>query len=119
LVAPENISARTSSFRRFNDLMQHGRLRQTLYPPEPRAPRLLNVLTALDGSLAGLSHREIAMLMFRRERVEADWGGRQHHLRDQVRRAIGYGHVLMDGGYRQFLRPTHSRQLAGSRSRHA
>lgn len=109
---PGNVTARAASFRRLNDLMQHGRLRQILYPQEPRAPRLSNVLKALDGSLAGLPHREIAMLMFSKERVEADWGGPQHHLRDQVRRAIGYGHNLMDGGYRQFLRPTYSRQIA-------
>ena len=106
-----NVTARAASFRRLNDLMQHGHLRQALYPQEPRAPRLVKVLKALDGSLAGLPHREIAMLIFSKERVEADWGG-QHHLRDQVRRAIGYGQSLMGGGYRQFLRPTYSRQIA-------
>jgi hypothetical protein len=109
---PGNVTARAASFRRLNDLMQYGHLRQTLYPQEPRAPRLINVLKALDGSLAGLPHREIALLIFSKERVEADWGGPQHHLRDQVRRAVAYGHGLMDGGYRQFLRPTYSRQIA-------
>ena len=112
LDVPENVTARAASFRRLNDLMQHGHMRQTLYPQEPRAPRLVSVLKALDGSLAGLPHREIAMLIFSKERVEADWGGAQHHLRDQVRRAIGYGQSLMGGGYRQFLRPTYSRQIA-------
>ncbi len=109
---PENITARAAAFRRFNDLIQHGRLRPNLYPREPRAPRLITVLRALDGSLAGLPHREIAMLIFSKDRVDADWGGRQHHLRDQVRRAIAYGQGLMNGGYRQFLRPTYSRQIA-------
>jgi hypothetical protein len=109
---PANVTARAASFRRLNDLLQYGHLRQTLYPQELRAPRLINVLKALDGSLAGLPHREIALLMFSKERVEADWGGAQHHLRDQVRRAIGYGQNLMKGGYRQFLRPTYSRQIA-------
>jgi hypothetical protein len=108
---PENVTARAASFRRLNDLMLHGHLRQTLYPQEPRAPRLVTVLKALDGSLAGLPHREIAMLIFSKERVDADWGV-QHHLRDQVRRAISYGQSLMEGGYRQFLRPTYSRQIA-------
>jgi hypothetical protein len=109
---PANVAARAASFRRLNDLMQHGHLRQALYPQEPRAPRLINVLKALDGSLAELPHREIAMLIFSKERVEADWSSPQHHLRDQVRRAIAYGQNLMDGGYRQFLRPTYSRQIA-------
>jgi len=112
LDVPENVTARAAAFRRLNDLLQHGHLRQPLYPQEPRAPRLINVLKALDGSLAGLPHREIAMLIFSKDRVEADWGGRQHHLRDQVRRAVAYGQGLMDGGYRQFLRPTYSRQIA-------
>jgi hypothetical protein len=108
----ENVTVRAASFRRLNDLMQHGHLRKTLYPREPRAPRLINVLKALDGSLEGLPHREIAILVFNKDRVEADWTGRQNHLRDQIRRAIGYGQVLMNGGYRQFLRPTYSRQIA-------
>lgn len=112
LELPENVTARAASYRRLNDLIHRGHLRPTLYPQEPRGPRLINVLKALDGSLAGLSHREIALLIFSKERVEADWGGRQHNLRDQVRRAIAYGHSLMDGGYRQFLRPTYSRQIA-------
>jgi len=119
LEPPQNVTARAASFRRLNDLMQHGHLRQALYPQEPRAPRLINVLKALDGSLAGLPHREVAMLLFSKERVETDWGGRQHHLRDQVRRAISYGHGLMDGGYRQFLRPTYSRQIARPGAPHA
>jgi hypothetical protein len=109
---PENVTARAATFRRLNDLMQYGHLRPTLYPQEPRAPRLINVLRALDGSLAGLPHREIAMLIFSKERVDSDWSGTKHHLRDQVRRAIGYGQSLMEGGYRQFLRPTYSRQIA-------
>lgn len=112
LDVPENVTARAAAFRRLNDLMQHGKLRQTLYPQETRAPRLINVLKALDGSLAGLSHREIALLIFSKAWVDSEWGGRQHHLRDKVRRAIGYGHSLMEGGYRQFLRPTYSRQIA-------
>ena len=108
---PGNVTARAASFRRFNDLMQHGRLRQTLYPREPRAPRLINVLKALDGSLAGLAHRDIALQIFSKERVESDWGRKQHHLKDKVRRAVAYGQVLIDGGYRQFLQPTYSRQI--------
>lgn len=108
---PGNVTARAASFRRFNDLMQHGHLRQTLYPREPRAPRLINVLKALDGSLAGLPHRDIALQIFSKERVETDWGRKQHHLKDKVRRAVAYGQALMDGGYRQFLQPTYSRQI--------
>jgi len=108
---PANVTARAASFRRFNDLMQHGHLRQHLYPREPRAPRLIDVLKALDGSLAGLAHRDIALRIFSPERVEAEWGRKQYHLKDKVRRAVAYGQVLMEGGYRQFLQPTYSRQI--------
>lgn len=105
-VTPGLIATRTASFRRFNDLVHYGYLRQTLYPPEPRAPRLAKVLAALDGSLAELPHREIASLMFSKGRVDQNWGGGLDHMRDQVRRAVSYGHALMAGGYRQFLTPT-------------
>src|SRR4029434_3636488 len=66
--------------------------------------RLLTVLTALDGYLAGLAQREIAEKLFGPSRVRRDWRDPGGHLRDQVRRAIGRGRTLMSGGYLAFLR---------------
>jgi hypothetical protein len=71
---------------------------------------LIKVLRALDGSIAGLPHREIAVQLFGKESVDREWGHKRAHLSDKVRRAIAYGQNLMTGSYRQFLRPTYSLQ---------
>jgi hypothetical protein len=59
---------------------------------------------ALDGHLAGVPHRQIAIAMFGEERVARDWSDPGEHMRDAVRRAIARGLALMEGGYRMFLR---------------
>ncbi|WP_425374799.1 DUF2285 domain-containing protein [Mesorhizobium tamadayense] len=61
------------------------------------------MLQALDGSLAGASHQEIAIALFGRRRVEEGWSHPGNHIRDQVRRAIQRGRYLMGGGYRQSI----------------
>lgn len=71
---------------------------------ERHAARIKFILQALDGSLAGASHREIAVALFGPERVDADWNDQGQHLRDRVRRAINRGRALMNGGYLRFLR---------------
>jgi hypothetical protein len=68
------------------------------------ATRLRNVLQALDGSLAGASHRDIAIALFGAARVEADWNDPRQNMRDRVRRAVHRGRALMTGGYKKFLR---------------
>jgi hypothetical protein len=111
---PNTVMARTASLRRLNDLLFNKTMRKVLYPPESRAPRLINVLFALDGWLAQLPQREIAATMFGKARVEREWNDPRENLRDQVRRAIGYGQDLMNGGYRQFLRLTFARRIAAT-----
>lgn len=71
---------------------------------DPRSHRLLMIMRALDGSLAGATQRDIAALLVGPERAEADWRHPGQHLRDQVRRAVGRGHALMNGGYLALLR---------------
>ncbi|QGX80593.1 DUF2285 domain-containing protein [Mesorhizobium japonicum R7A] len=80
-----------------------GQFPDRLFPPEARASRLRFVLQALDGSLGGASHRQIAMALLARQRVQADWTDPRNHLRDRIRRAVRRGHMLMDRGYRDFL----------------
>ncbi|TIL30832.1 MAG: DUF2285 domain-containing protein [Mesorhizobium sp.] len=74
-----------------------------LFPREKRGPRLTFVLRALDGSLAGASHRELAEALIGQPRVDADWRDPRDHLRDRIRRAVSRGRALMNGGYRDFL----------------
>jgi hypothetical protein len=95
--------SRLVAVRRFTDLVKHGTLRPSLYQRERRAPRLMLVAQALDGWLARASYRDIGIALFGAARVERDWSHSGNHLRDQVRRAIGRGRTLADGGYRRFL----------------
>lgn len=66
--------------------------------------RLNLILSALDGWRAGHSQREIAVELFGRGRVDADWGRGADYLKSQVRRLIRRGRWLMEGGYRTLLR---------------
>ncbi|WP_244672989.1 MULTISPECIES: DUF2285 domain-containing protein [unclassified Mesorhizobium] len=74
-----------------------------LFPREKRGPRLTFVLRALDGSLAGASHRELAEALVGQRRAHADWRDPRDHLRDRIRRAVSRGRALTNGGYRDFL----------------
>lgn len=74
------------------------------FPPHAYAKRAARVLLALDGHLAGVSHREIATALVGEARVDRDWSDPGEHLRDTVRRAVARGLALMEGGYRMFLR---------------
>jgi len=99
---PETSGPWLNALARFTRLQATGRLDDL--PPDPRGPRLFTILQALDSSLAGLSQREIAALLFGRGRAEADWRHPGQHLRDRIRRAVRRGHVLMNGGYLELLR---------------
>ncbi|WP_245435049.1 DUF2285 domain-containing protein [Mesorhizobium sp. WSM3879] len=92
-----------NAFECLNALHATGQLPARLFPPEARASRLRFVLQALDGSLAGASHREIARALLDQQRVQADWTDPRNHLRDRIRRAVRRGHMLMGHGYQDFL----------------
>jgi hypothetical protein len=95
---------RRQALAALSDLLGSGRFSAGRFPADPRSRRLSAVLRALDGNLAGLSVREIAILLFGEARVAADWSGGTGHLRDQVRRAVARGLYLMRQGYRALLR---------------
>lgn len=101
---PTVTPARLLALRRLADLRLHRTLRPALYPPEPRGARLVGVLRALHGWLAGAPFRDIAIALFGEVRVDRDWNDPGDNLRDQVRRAVKRGRALMEGGWRQFLR---------------
>lgn len=88
----------------FRKLRTNGILPAECFVPHVYAKRARRVLIALDGHLAGMSHREIAMALFGEVRVARDWSDPGEHMRDAVRRAISRGLVLMNGGYQMFLR---------------
>lgn len=96
-------SARSLAMQRLADLMAKKSLRAPLYRPYRRAKRLAEVVQALDASQAGASYREIALALFGPARVARDWHYPNNHLREHVRRTVGYGLKLIDGGYTRFL----------------
>lgn len=99
----EPSASQLNLLRSFHALRRNGALPDDCVSPHPYAKRAAAVLMALDGYLAGISHREIAVAMFGSERVERDWTDPGEHLRDAVRRAVARGIALMEGGYRIFL----------------
>lgn len=103
-VSEDRSEAQTRLLERFRKLRTTGTLPAECFPAHPYAARAAIVLMALDGHLAGVSHREIAVAMFGEERVIRDWSDPGEHMRDAVRRAIARGIILMNGGYQMFLR---------------
>lgn len=101
---PGRVRQRVDALACLNALRSTGQLLPRFFPAEPRSARLCTVLRALDGSIAGASHREIGIALFGNARVERDWADPGDHLRDMVRRAVRRGRSLMNGGYRRFLR---------------
>ena len=99
LVAP-----RVEALRRLADLVTHGRLRASLYPPERRACRLMKALQAFDGMQAEASHRQIAQALFGEMIVRDDWSGRSDYLRLRVQRLLRFAERLVKAGYRDLLR---------------
>jgi len=100
---PPKRSERAATLAALNDLHTSGGFRSGRFQSEPRGARLCMVLQALDGSLAGASHRDIATEIFGADRVTETWRDPRSHLRDAVRRAISRGRMLMTAGYRQFV----------------
>jgi hypothetical protein len=103
-VPEDHPEIQTRLLKCFRKLRTSGALRAECFVPHVYARRAERVLIALDGHLAGVSHREIAVAMFGAARVARDWSDPREHMRDTVRRAISRGLVLMNGGYQMFLR---------------
>lgn len=101
---PRNLIAhRLRAIEALNALCTDERFPTQLFPPDGRGGRLRFVLRALDGSIAGASHRKIAESLMDEERVNADWTDPGENLRDRIRRAVQRGQMLMKGGYRSFV----------------
>jgi hypothetical protein len=60
-------------------------------------------LIALDGHLAKRSYRDIAIVLFGRDRVGTHWTGDTQWMKSTIRRAVKRGVDLMEGGYRELL----------------
>jgi hypothetical protein len=104
LLEDKHVSPQLSTLRCFNDLLLSGCLPPGHHLSEPGPDRLEFTYRALQGSLAGLSHRKIAIAIFGEDRVRRDWYDAGEHMRDTIRRAIKCGRERMEGGYLKLLR---------------
>jgi hypothetical protein len=104
--APGPAAARTQLrlLKCFNDLTLTGRIKPRSFLDKVAPRRLKTVLQALDGAMAGASHREIALAIYGVERVRMDWNDPREHLKDHIRKTIRRGLGWVEGGYRSFLK---------------
>lgn len=84
--------------RRFLALARHRRFMVTLFPPEPRIGRLIDMLRVHDALVAGASQREIAEALFGRERASKGWHSADS-WRSRVRRLIADARAMAAGGF--------------------
>jgi hypothetical protein len=98
------ISAQLLTLKRLGILARRGTLPNTLQPREKRASRWGRMLQALDGAVAGATHREIASTIFGADLVRSEWRGASDHLRLKVQRLLREARRLAGGGYHALLR---------------
>jgi hypothetical protein len=90
------------SLRRLCYLHRRGRLLKSLYPPERRARRWIEMLRAWDGRTTGASQRDIALALFGDRAATTDW---EAGYRTRMQRLLRGARALVDGGYLKILIP--------------
>ena len=102
-IGPVVLKARLCALKAFNQLSRGEIVPRRFLAATPSSRRLYFVLRALDGSLAGASYKEIAVVLFGADRVRSDWGRDSDHLKNRIRRAVLRGKMLTAGDYRRLL----------------
>ncbi|WP_419956716.1 DNA -binding domain-containing protein [Novosphingobium rhizovicinum] len=92
------------SLQRLLSLISHRRFVRSLYPRDPTVIRGIEVLRVHDAIGQGASQREIASILFGRERVSAEWNGPSDSLRSRVRRLVREARAMAGGRYRELMR---------------
>lgn len=104
LIGVVGVGPKLLTILRLVTLIRQGHLPRGFFPKPHRARRWMMALRAADARRAGASHLEIAVALFGRARVDADWLGHSGYLRCRVQRLIRLGEMLTQGGYRSLLR---------------
>ena len=74
------------------------------WPKRTRRQLLMrDALICLDGKGAGATYREIAVIIYGRQRATAAWNGTSRSLKDRIRYALARGLQLRNGAYRSLL----------------
>lgn len=100
----DDTPVRLAAVRRMLRTLKSARLRSERDPLTPmRRVRLVHMLRALDGRLAGATHRAIAVALFHLTTMPArEWKG--HSQRSRTLRLVADAMNLMNGGYLTLLR---------------
>jgi len=91
------------TLQRLCRLARRGRLLKSLYPPERRARRWVEMIRAWDGATTGASQRDIAAVLFGERAAREDWEA--GFLRTRVQRLLSGARAMVRGGYRKLLEP--------------
>jgi hypothetical protein len=98
------INAPLLTLQRLVAVNRRGVMPLRLFSAERRAGRWIAALRADDMRRCGGSQRDIAEALFGSSRVQEDWTAGSDYLRSQVRRLLGFGARMRDGGWRDLLR---------------
>ncbi len=100
----QDISRATKVLGHLRRLARPARYTHTTQHWSATTLRLRNFLVALDGTKAGLSHREVAVSLYGTQQTEEAWKSPNRSIKDRVRRFIQRGQELMNGAYLSLLK---------------
>lgn len=63
-----------------------------------------DALVAFDRRLEGCSYREIAIFLYGKDVVQADWSNPNQTMKNRVIRSVKKGHRMVNGGYKKLLK---------------
>ena len=63
-----------------------------------------DALIALDGRGEGASYRDIASVIYGKDRAHTAWNSNSRSLKDRLHRAFNFGKAFRDGGYRALIK---------------
>ena len=90
--------------RRLLALCRYRRFARSLFPPDPRVDRGIDMLRVHDAVVDGASQREIGEALFGASRVHRDWSDASDSLRSRVRRLLVDARMMASGGYRHLMK---------------
>ena len=111
-VAPARVTFEITSLAGLFAAQRNVAALQQLFDDEPASDPTWTItgqekrdaLIALDAHCNGASHRDVALVIFGSNKIDAEWVADGCDLKDYVRRCRSRGVRLMQGGYRRLLR---------------
>lgn len=97
------LEPRLLAARRLLSLWQRRRFLRALFPPVTGLARRLEALRTADALADGASYREIAVALFGKARVQAEWRTDSDFLLMRVRRRVAEARRMAEGGWRDLL----------------